>query len=308
MVKRTFLECAIDALPDGRLVVQGGCLNSSLAWIPHNDLVVEVDNQTYMVLSTTDHGFASLCGLPLRGNSFLEDLVARRKAACRDAIFSVLSEYVDIARASPYKIRIERAKLIAEHADRLPATVEFTIVGAPDGRLRVKLETDNRKCISVQARSDILTFISSQSRACAGASTARKKLRKADRRQFKYAEVRMNASRKTPYVSYRDVDGVARYHSAQVRKYDANDPEDEQNAYDEIAETLHTFYLANHHGDHITAVDGPVEAHGDVHDRASDDGNEGGDCEGSDGTGNSNDEDGGDGRGSASNDHREVAL
>ena len=308
MVKRKFLDVAIDALSDGRVVVQGGCLNASLAWIPHADLILEVDAEMYIVLSSTDYGFASLCGLALRNNSFIEDLVARRKAACTDAIQSLLGDYVDIAHARPYKIRTERAKLIAEHADRLPSTVDFTIVGAPNGRLRVKFETDNRKCIAVQASSDILTFIASQTRAFAGASNARKKLRKSDRRQFKYAEVRMNASRKTPYVNYTDADGYVRYHSAQVRKYDVNDPNDEDNAYEEAAEALHAFYVANHNGEHIAAVGAPGEAHGGEPDKASDDGDDDGDMhEGSDSDGNSKAE-GGDGHGSASNDHAEVAL
>ena len=65
MVKRTFLETAIDALSDGRILVQGGCLNASLAWVPHADLLLEVDNEMYIVLSSTDYGFASLCGLQL---------------------------------------------------------------------------------------------------------------------------------------------------------------------------------------------------------------------------------------------------
>ena len=289
MVKRKFLDTAIDALPDGRILVQGGCLNASLAWVPHADVMIEVDNEMYIVLSSTDYGFASLCGLPLRANSFLEDLVARRKSACNDAINALLGDYVDLAHARPYKIRTERARLMSDHADRLPATVEFTIVGAPGGRMRVKFEADNRKCIAVQASSDILTFIASQSRSCAGTSNARKKLRKVDRRQFKHAEVRMNVRRKTPYVNFTDADGCVRYHSAQVRKYDATDPDDEEAAYEEAADALHAFYVANHHGEPVVEA-----AHDGEPDKDSDDEADGGDRHDDSGSdGDSKDEVGG---------------
>lgn len=274
MVRRNFKEVFVESLDDGRALVTGGCLNASLAWTPANDIICKLDGDTYVSLQSTDYGLAAICGVPLRNNSFLEDLASRRRLACGVRIDELIREYADLNNAKQYKLREERAKLRNSHADRMPATIEIMVDGAPGGKLLVKFEADDRKSISVQLDGTILTFITDRCRSGAGNSNARKKLRKVDRFQFQYPEIRMNSSRQTPYVNYKDVDGVMRYRSVQPRKFDPDDEGDKEAALNEAAMELHTFYAENHNkgvGD-----EDDVARLGDGGDDDGDDGGDGG--------------------------------
>ena len=87
--------------------------------------------------------------------------------------------------------------------------------------------------------------MATQAREGAGRSVARKITKVVDRHVFKYAEIKMNQSRKCPCVRYRDADGMLRYHGVPMPTFDERDPEARREALDAVSETLHTFYLEN---------------------------------------------------------------
>ena len=246
MPKRPNACVSVTIMADGSVAISGGCISSCMKWFPGEEpTTFDVAGEKFITLRATDIEFATLCGAPLANNSFLVELCSRRQHACEVAINRVVNELFDLRRASRTRQKAARMKLFQEQSDQLFATVDLSYPDAPDGKITVKFEQDNRKSIAVPLLADTLQYIVDQVREGAGASLNRKKTPKNDRCVFQHPEIKMNTSRNAPCVRYRDSDGIARYHSAKLRKHDPCDDEDRNSAYREAADELHEYLMAN---------------------------------------------------------------
>ena len=207
----------------------------SLAWTPPDAMITSVDGHgTFVILHCTDAGLSSLCGVSLRCNKFLDDLLLARNEACDNALEALVATHftVDTDATSQTKLRALRTRFLQEHPAALPHVVEFNVHGL---QLTTPYESDKRRRVAVQMEGDTLTSIVKAIVQEVGTNDRLKKPRSHNQLHLPYPEVHVNSKRNTLYVKYEDADGRERYHAKKL--------EDDEDDVLRTAEELHAFYL-----------------------------------------------------------------
>jgi hypothetical protein len=248
--KRKLDAVIIDEIPrQGEpplVIIKGAAMPRGTAWVPGDiDALKQDAHGSFVALGAAiDPGFQLFCGVSLKNNQFLQDLLVARNKKSLEAVEEKTRSYYGVdATRNKSRLFALRKKLIEEHEDELPPVVELALDGLDTPR-KVRVEIDQRKCVSIEATIANLEFIVERVVDTAGQGNARKKSSAVDRKAFKYPEVHLNHQRDSVCIRYIDADGKARYHSHPLNPKLEGAEFDE--AADEAAESLHTFFLANH--------------------------------------------------------------
>ena len=125
MPKRTKEVAPVEvANLNGRTIITGGQMPQSLAWTPPDAMITSVDGHgTFVILHCTDAGLSSLCGVSLRCNKFLDDLLLARNEACDNALEALVATHftVDTDATSQTKLRALRRGSCRTILHRCPA-------------------------------------------------------------------------------------------------------------------------------------------------------------------------------------------
>ena len=250
MVLRRVKKVSLEVLSDDRVIISGGALVGNLAWVPPAGLLTTIDGRKFIELRQADRSWASLVGVPLHNNGFVDDVIKYRTLACTAQLDGLIKERADVQHAGVSKMREARRQLVQHHEDKLPSTTLVPFPGAPSEHIEVKFEHDARKALTVLLAEDVMEFFVARVRASQGSGGRKRKRCKSERRTFKYEEVRWDEGREVPFVRYTDGDGMVRYRSCAPREIDSDVSDAsgaEREAESDAVEWLHKFFTDNHH-------------------------------------------------------------
>jgi hypothetical protein len=233
-------------------------MHGNLAWLPTE--ISDINGEMYLTLRVTDPGLAALFGVSLRANKFLEELQLARDSACEAAVDVKVEELFscDVSRTSRTKQRSLRARVVQEHSQMLPKTVQIQMELNEDTSADFVLpfEADKRRCVAVRCAPEALEALANGCGGAVGQSERNKKPRYENVPAFRHPEVKYHNARLQPYVRWRDADGKLRYHAHPVEhSADRAVWEDTLRA---AGDALHEFYIENNVG-----ADGSESEHSD---------------------------------------------
>ena len=223
----------LHTLLGGGVMLTGGHLNREEAWVPDPSSVQCIDGDMYLKLIRSSRQMQRMFGCPLSGNGFFDDLLDLRNRKCADVI-ATLSDRAE------------------EHAPKStiqgPSTVSFTAPAyhdcVPPDVLVLAFDANCKRPPCVKLTCEAMQYIIGAARSIRGSWRLFLKRRASGVPNFKNPETKWSTHRKSCKIIYRDAWNRLRSKHCKPR---LDTPEEV-----ELAEqTLHDFYVAEHHGDPI---------------------------------------------------------
>ena len=257
---------------DERVLIEGACLAEDQGWVL--PVTRTSSGKRFVELRTCSRMFPKFCGArgqPLKYNKFLEDMVGLRNHVCDEALGRLAQERGEqLTKDSKLNKfgRVRGGKAALAALPDCPEDVQVTMETL-DPDKEVELTTLTMLfAASYNAAAVVLldedkfariarTIQFTGSAGVAAVARGRKRSR-ADKTTFKYPEIIHRASQNAAMVKCRKVNGKFKYHQLPLESTGDDAADDAHN--EQVAETLHKFYLENHVGGPIHADDAGEDA------------------------------------------------